>query len=148
VAGFAVGGPQGMQPKNASALLARLKQSAPPQNPSTPGVRSNLDQQRLHLFAKVNWCCDRLLETMTPDDQVLGSLIDGVKSVMVRLAHGDDPQMVVSSVAQQFGAGHAPPAQPPGGAPPQAPLPSGMGLTAGGPPQGGPPVSPGVSPGQ
>jgi hypothetical protein len=146
---------------DASALLARLKQSAPAQNPKTPDSRIDPGIERLQTANQVRVSLEKLSNTINDDEVILKALVTGMHSVTTKILAEVDPQEILASAASQLGKAQASasPAQPPsptagkpgmppmatGGGPPP-PMPQPVPGMAGGAPSG--PVSPGIPPGQ
>ena len=162
MAGFPVASPgappaPGALGKNdASALLARLKQSAPAANPKTPDSRIDPGIERLQTANQVRVSLEKLLNTINDDEVILKALVTGMHSVTTKILAEVDPQEILAGAASQLGkaqasASPAPPPSPTAGMPgmPGAgagatPPPPGQGI-APGMPSG--PVSPGSPPG-
>lgn len=161
MAGFPVAAPGGspapgaLGKGDASALLARLKQSAPAQNPKTPDSRIDPSIERLQSANQVRVSLEKLSNTVNDDEVILKALITGMHSVVTKILAEVDPQEILASAASQLGkaqasASPAQPQSPTAGMPGAPPMPTGAmpqavpGM-AGGAPSG--PVSPGNPPG-
>lgn len=158
MAGFPVAAP-GSPPASgalgkgdASALLARLKQSAPAQNPKTPDSRIDPGIERLQTANQVRVSLEKLSNTINDDEVILKALVTGMHSVTTKILAEVDPQEILASAASQLGKAQAsampvPQQSPTAGKPGMPPMPTGAmpqavpGM-AGAPPSG--PVSPGA----
>lgn len=145
MAGFPVGGANGMKQADVSALLGHLRKSSGPANPATPNSRQDPSDERLTALAQLRKALELVDRTVPDDDPILKALISKMRTVAVRLLQGEDPQAIVQGIAASLGGGMTPPSSQ------QAPPPSApMGPTAGPmpePPMGGPPTPGPVSPG-
>lgn len=156
MAGFPVAAPgatpsPGAIGKNdASALIARLKQSAPARNPQTPDSRLDATTERLQSANQVRVSLEKLMATINDDEAILKQLVIGMHAIINKVLAGVDPQQILAVASAQIGRAQAPaPPSPqqgptagmPGGPPPGPGMaPPGMGMAAGMP---GVPVAPG-----
>lgn len=158
LAGFPIAAPGGppsagaLGKNDAGALLARLRQSAPPRNPQTPDSRLDAGTERLQSANQVRVSLEKLMTTINEDEPVLKQLAIGMHAVINKILAGVDPQEILTVATAQLGKAIAPaspvPPQVPTAGMPGMPQPPGMagppGMVGGAP---GGPVSPGVPPG-
>jgi len=140
VAGFAVGGPNGMKQADVSALMGRLNKSAPPANPGTPANRQDPSDHRMSRYAQLKRVSTLIDQDLTPDEIPLKAMISKVRMIADQLLLGLDPQAIMQQIITSLAPGTTPPG-PPGGVTPPAPPPGApMGPSAGPTPPGAPPL--------
>jgi UDP:flavonoid glycosyltransferase YjiC (YdhE family) len=135
--------PGALGKSDASALLARLKQSAPAQNPKTPDSRIDPGIERLQSANQVRVSLEKLSNTINDDEAILKALVTGMHSVVTKILAEVDPQEILASAASQLGKAQAS-ASPVPQAGPTAGMPGMPGAGAGAMP---PPPGPGMAPG-
>jgi hypothetical protein len=135
--------PGALGKNDASALLARLKQSAPAVNPKTPDFRIDPTADRLKSANQVRVSLEKLNDTVNEDEAILKALITGMHSVITKILAEVDPQEILASAAAQLGKAQAS-ASPVPQAGPTAGMPGMPGAGAGATP---PPPGPGMAPG-
>ena len=128
---------------DASALLARLKQSAPAQNPKTPDSRIDPGIERLQTANQVRVSLEKLSNTINDDEVILKALVTGMHSVTTKILAEVDPQEILASAASQLGKAQAS-AMP---APQQSPTAGKPGMPGAGVGAVPPPPGPGMAPG-
>lgn len=130
MAGFAVGNQGGLQPKDASALLQRLRQSAPAPNPSTPSNRMDSTTERLQSCNQVRVSIEKVMTTINEDEVILKNLFIAMHAVVNQVLAGVDPQQILTQLTTKLGQATAP----------AAPIPQ-PGPTAGAPGMPPPPMA-------
>lgn len=149
--------PGALGKNDATALLARLKSSAPAANPKTPDSRLDATTERLQSANQVRVSLEKLMQTINDDEEILKSLVVGMHAVVNKMLAGVDPQQILAVASAQLGkasasasptpqqgptAGMPGVSPPPGGASPMA-MPGVAGGVPGGPVSPGTPMGPG-----
>jgi hypothetical protein len=113
MAGFPVGTQGGLKPGDASALMQRLRQSAPAQNPGTPVNRLDTTTERLQSCNQVRVCLEKLMTTINEDEPQLKAIVIGMHAATTQMLAGVEPQTILATITTKLGQANGPAAPTP-----------------------------------